>query len=363
MVILYGLVLIVLSIYSYSLIDLNLTMFNHPLWEQFREKIITLGYFHRDISWIIYASLVALLFLFHFYFVSRYKKQNGFTLALIIGGILLLAYPFLSHDFFNYIFDARIVTHYHRSPYELFAGFFYDDPWIRFMHWTGRRYPYGPTFLPITLIPSFLGASKFLLNFIFFKMIFVFFYILAVFRLHKINNKWSLYFATQPLIIIEGLVVGHNDLMGVALAICGITYLIQKHKVRGYIFLLLSGGIKYITLPFLLYSNKNSKINYAIFIIIIFMLLFVGRGSEIQPWYFLAFFALVPFYESILPKINLFFAGLLFSYYPFIRLGGWDSREKILLKHEIIYVFLFVNVLLIAGEYFYRRLKSQFIIK
>jgi len=36
---------------------------------------------------------------------------------------------------------------------------------------------------------------------------------------------------------------------------------------------------------------------------------------------------------------------LLFSYYPYIRLGGWDSLEKLSLKHIIILVFFFINII------------------
>ena len=351
MILLYGLILLILLIYSYSLIDLNLTLINHPLWQNFRASIIQLGYYHRDWSWLVYAGLVILLFFFHLYFLKYHSKHNGLKVGLIVAVVLVGAYPLITHDLFNYIFDARIVTFYHKNPYELFAGFFYNDPWLRFMHWTGRRYPYGPIFLPLTLIPSFLGGTKFLLNFIFFKTFFVSFYLWAVYRLKKINNRWSLYFATQPLIIIEGLVASHNDLIGVSLAVIGVTYLIEnRHRWLGYLFLIFSVGIKYITLPYLLFSRSNNKVIYVILLFVIGILIFINQGSEIQPWYFLALLALIPLYDNVLPKLNLFFAGLLFSYYPYIRLGGWDATWKVSLKHEIILVFALINVVYIIGS-------------
>ena len=117
MLIIYYLLLLALSIYSYSLIDLNLTMINHPLWNWFRSQIINIGYFKRELSWWIYFTIICLLFVFYFLIIKQSKKISPVRLAIIIGGILLFSYPFLSHDFFNYMFDAKILTFYGKNPY------------------------------------------------------------------------------------------------------------------------------------------------------------------------------------------------------------------------------------------------------
>ena len=67
--------------------------------------------------------------------------------------------------------------------------------------------------------------------------------------------------------------------------------------------------------------------------------------SEIQPWYYLSVFAFLPFFEEFIGKLNIFWAGLLFSYYPYIYLGGWDKPEKVVLKHNIIIAFAVLNAL------------------
>ena len=45
------------------------------------------------------------------------------------------------------------------------------------------------------------------------------------------------------------------------------------------------------------------------------------------------------------------------SYYPYIRLGGWDTEDKVVLKEQIILVFTIMNVLyfvyVIVKERFY----------
>lgn len=343
MIIIYTFFLIVLAIYSYVLVDPNFTLFNSTLWTTFRNTVVYFGYYQRYWSWIVYLALIIILFGFYLYFLKRVKKYNPFKLAMLIGGILLFSYPFLSHDFFNYLFDAKIVTLYFKNPYFYKALDFPADPWLRFMHWTHRPYPYGPIFLLITLIPSFLSFGKLVLSFFLFKITWFMFYILSVYLLNKLNKKWAMIFATHPLIIIEGLVNSHNDLIAVSLAIIGIFYLYKKKNLISKLILLFSGGIKYITLPLLFVSRKNKKVNVYIFLSLSFILLYLSLTTEIQPWYFLAVFAFLPFFENIVSQLNIFFVGLLLSYYPYVKLGGWDSVEKLQLKHIIIIIFLMIN--------------------
>src|SRR3989344_4490528 len=99
MIFIFGILLIGLSVYSYSLIDPNITFFQMRWWEIFREKLVYFGYYQRDTSWITYLIIVVLLFIFHYFFVKNYRHFNSVKLALITGVILLVSYPLLSHDF------------------------------------------------------------------------------------------------------------------------------------------------------------------------------------------------------------------------------------------------------------------------
>jgi hypothetical protein len=355
--ILYALVLFVLLIYSYCLIDPNITFMSHPWWVMFRDQVVYIGYHQRPLSWQIYLGLVLILFLFHFYFVKKYQKMHIGQIALLVGGILLLAYPFLSHDFFNYMFDAKIATFYHQNPYLKKALDFPQDDWIRFMHWTHRAYPYGPSFLLITLIPSFLSMGKFTFGFVLFKAMFVSFYLLAVYVLQKLHKKWAIIFATHPLIIFEGLVSSHNDLIAVSLGLIGIYFLFTKKQLWGRVFLLVSGGIKYVTMPAVILTKKNYFINTIVGLSILALVGYVSSKLEIQPWYFLVFFMFLPYYEGLISKLTIFFAGLLFSYYPYIYLGGWDSVEKLTLKHNIMWTFAIANAVYLC--YFFWRSHRQ----
>ena len=339
---LYSVVVFLFSIYSYSLVDLNLTLFNSKWWDVFRNFIIQIGYFNRGLSTTIFFSGIVILFLL--YFLTKKIKPDPVKLALVIGLVSLIAYPFLSHDFFNYMFYGKIVTFYGKNPYLFRALDFPNDHWIRFMHWTHNTYPYGPTFLPITLIPSFLSTGKFILSLFFFKLTFTSFYIAAVWAVSKIDKNKALIIATHPLIIIEGLITPHNDLIAMSLGLIGI-YLVFNKSLWSRVLFIISGLIKYTTLPILLISKKNKWLNILAFVGILFLLAYLTFFGEIQPWYFLNLFIFVPIFPKLFNKIDIFLLGLLCSYYPYIMLGGWDKPEKTIMKHQIITYFFIANLL------------------
>lgn len=338
-------IVLALTIYSYALLDPNLTFINHPLWTYMRNLLVNFGYYKRDISVFIFLVIVSLLFIIHYLILNNYKKIKLINIILPVFFLSIISYPFLSRDFFNYLFDAKIVTYYQQNPYLYKALDFPADPWLRFMHWTHRTYPYGPTFLLITLIPSFLAFGKFILNFILFKLMFFIFYAIAVFLLNRMNKKWAVIFATHPLVLVEGLVNAHNDLIAVSTGIIGIYFLFKNSRYLSRIFLLVSGGIKYMTLPLVLLTQKYRKINLLVFLGIITVLIYLALKSEIQPWYFLALFVFLPFYEKLIQNLNIFFAGLLFSYYPYVRFGDWGMKGNVELKHQIIIAFLIINII------------------
>lgn len=356
-------ILFALTIYSYFLIDPNITFFQHPWWVVFRDWAVYLGYYRRDVSWMVYLALIILLFVFHFIALKKYKEFPILKYAVVVCTILLVSYPFLSHDFFNYMFDARILTHYGKNPYLFKALDFPGDQWTRFMHWTHRTYPYGPTFLPITLIPSIFGFGKFSLTFFLYKAVWMGMYMISVFLLHKMSKRSAVFFATHPYIIIEGLVNGHNDLIGVALALIGIWYVFKNDKIPAFIVFIFSICIKYITAPVLLIDFMHSrKLMRFVFVLQIVFILALVYKMGIQQWYFLSLFIFIPFVPRLMDKLFIFFAGLLFSYYPYIRLGGWDSAGKVDLKNQIILAFSMVQaVFLFAYYFFHRKLHRKFL--
>ncbi len=362
MFIAYAFFSLLMTVYSYVLVDLNFTLFNSPWWESFRSYVIQIGYYQRNLSAIIYSFFVLIFFGLYFWAIKREKKINVMHLALLIGSIFLFSYPLLSHDFFNYLFDAKIVTFYHQNPYLHAALNFPNDPWLRFMHWTHRTYPYGPVFLLITLVPSFLSFGKLLFSFFLFKATWIIFYLFAVYFLEKLNRRWALIFATHPLVLIEGLINSHNDFIGISLIFIGYCLLVNQKKLWGRVVLVLSAGIKYMTTPFILISQrKKSAINLLALGLTLLILIYFSFFQEIQPWYFLVLLGFIPLYEKLVQRLWIFFAGLLFSYYPYLANGEWSQSQNITLKHTIISTFFIACLLynVLFHDWIYKKIFSK----
>lgn len=347
-----------LSIYSYALVDPNFTLIDTPLWGVFREGMVYLGYYQRDISFLIYFSIISFLSVAAL-LIRKKEYQPTKEVVHLVGVAFLLSYPFLSHDFFNYIFDAKIFTFYHQNPYLMRPLDFPHDPILRFMHWTHRTYPYGPTFLPLTIIISFIGGGKFLITYALMKLLFIGAFIATFLRLYKQHKTVAMAFLTSPLIILEGLVNMHNDFLAVSFLLLswGVTAFVPKVGL-----VLLSGGIKYITLPFALSVVETKHRQYlldAIFILITGLLGYAIYLNGPHVWYLLNFVPFLIFFPALL-ALSIEYVALL-AYTPYILFGGWDSPVRVG-YHDTLFYVAFVAI--VASYVFLRsKRKAIFFIK
>ena len=340
----YGAVLISVFLYSFTQVDLNLTLSKISFWFAIQDFFQHIGYFQRPLSTLIYLILILLLFTIYYLLLSlvkknRLKEKQIWSLIILTAGVLLFSYPAFSYDVFNYIFDARIFTKYRLNPYHFKALDFPQDPWIRFMRWTHRIYPYGPAWLLISILVSFLGMGKLSINLFLFKLLSCLSYLGSVFLLKKIlevidSSKKLLgmtFFALNPLVIIETLVSAHHESLMIFLTLAFIYFLIKGKKLLSVICCLLSVGIKYVTVPLLPLLITRFKRKVAL-ILMIASLLFVLFKKEIQPWYFLW---VLPFIalniKNWLMLVSVFLSfGLLLRYAPFLYYGHWDYPVSIM---------------------------------
>lgn len=348
--VIYSFILFALAIYSYSQIDLNLTLSSNSIYQNFQNQLISLGYFNRPLSTYIYLFLLFLLLSSYFlllYLVKKNKlsKSNIFWLIVLSCGILLFSYPAFSHDLFNYVFDARIVTKYHLNPYFFKANDFSGDLWIRFMHWTHRTYPYGPVWLFITLPFSFLGGEKFVVTLVSFKLMFTVFHLGNIYLIYKILDKINpkgrllgiVFYAFNPLIIIESLLSPHNEVMMLFFLLASLYFIFSK---GGYwwitLNLLLSAGVKFITLfllpLFIFFKLYPKPINHLVKLWLIFFLLipvifWETYYREPYPWYFIILLGIGSLLiNNKLLQFMLFglSIGALLRYAPFLYFGDYS---------------------------------------
>ena len=160
----YILTVIGLFLYSFTQVDLGLTLSRWSV-EQVIEKFFQhIGYFNRPLSTSLYILILIFLFSFYLLFIllaqrKKITRRQVWFLLIGIAVILTFSYNAFSYDLFNYIFDAKIITYYHQNPYLHRALDYPGDPMLSFMHWTQRTYPYGPFWLVLTVPLSFLGFN------------------------------------------------------------------------------------------------------------------------------------------------------------------------------------------------------------
>lgn len=339
-----------LTIYSFSQVDLNLTLSSNHFYQIFQTKLTHLGYFNRPLSTQIYLVILCLLFLGYFGLIYQAKNSSStlskyIKLLLIVSAILFFSYPAFSHDIFNYIFDARILVEHGANPWTHTALDFDSDLWTRFMRWTHRTYPYGPLWLPISSFFYLLGFSKFVPTLLSFKLLSLLSYLLTIFSLdrlaikQKLNRKLVLVlFAFNPLVVVESLVSSHIDITMVALYISSLYLLINNQKSKSWVVFIASIGIKFVTgfsiIQFILYSQNRLKYQSFITHSLVFTYLatvFVITQREILPWYFILPFSL----SSLLINSKLTMAtmfslsiSLLLRYVPFIYIGEYSDQMK-----------------------------------
>lgn len=377
--VIYVIILLTFSIYSYSQIDLNLTLSANSIYQSFQKQLIQLGYFNRPLSTGIFFILIFLLFTFYFLFlrlVEQEKLTRSNILWLIIGSsmILFFAYPAFSHDIFNYMFDARIVTKYFSNPYFFSAQNFPSDLWVRFMHWTHRTYPYGPTWLLLTLPFSFIGFGKFVLTLFNFKLMFTAFHYGNIYLIYKILKKvfpkganlGLVFYALNPLILIESIVSPHNEVAMLFFLLLAIYQIfIKNNRLFAVMNLFLSAGIKFVTvilLPLFIFNNfifyssserqrvekfssRQARTIYIerwlklTFLLLIPPLLLQIYYREPYPWYFIILVgitALILYNHYLKFIISGITFGAMLRYIPYLYQG--DYSDQVRFQQNVLFI-------------------------
>ncbi len=347
----YLIIIVAFFFYSFTQVDLNLTLSQASWWKTVQNFFQHIGYFNRPLSSVLYVILVLFLFIFYILFIKLAQKnriniKNLWIIILVMTGILTFSYNAFSYDLFNYIFDTKIITFYHQNPYIHKALDYMGDPMLSFMRWTHRTYPYGPIWLILTTPLSFLGFNFFLPTFFLFKIFNSLYFLGTAYFISKILKRVSpslenlgvVLFALNPLVIIESLISSHNDTSMMFFAVLSVYLLIENKKLKSLLSLLFSIGIKFATVflipAYLYYLLKHKSENFSpdkflnfIFFVMFAPLILATIRTTFQPWYLLY---IIPF-ASLIPKKNYaisaniilaFFAVI--QYVPFLYRGDWN---------------------------------------
>lgn len=358
----YCLFLVSLMIYSYTQVDLNLTLSSWFPYQAIQKPLLQLGYFNRFLSGGIFLVLLVSFFIFYFLFIWLVKnkkideKQICFLIILQLI-ILLFSYPAFSHDIFNYIFDAKTVIFYERSPYQVKPIDYSTDPMLRFMHWTHRPSIYPPGWIGLTLIPYWLSFGKFIFQLYFFKLMMALFWLGSVYLIAKILNRINpqnkllgiVYYAFNPLIVIESLISAHSDVVMFFFVLLAFWLLMKKEKrltktILALVSFVISIEMKYISgilapvILLILYKKfRVKKVDWqSVFKISLLTMcggiFYVIYRIGFQPWYLLwviPFVALLTENRWAFWLTISFCLGSLLRYLPYLLTGNWGRLFKL----------------------------------
>jgi hypothetical protein len=330
--------IIALLLYSFTQIDLNLTVSSMTLVTRVVDAFRYVGYFARPMSTYLYAAIIVIMTIAYFWLIrvaqsGRMTSRVLFRMVIATALILVVSYPAFSYDFFNYLFTSRTVLLYHANPYAVvplsYSGV---DPYLNFMRWTHLTSAYTPVWIFVSLFPYLAGANFFITEVISFKAFLGLSYVVTAWGIWRVQQKdgekeavlSAAFFAFNPLVIIEALVSSHNDIAMMAVAI--LAMLLAHKKTLSFFLLSVSVSLKMMTfflIPSLLFS-WNKKLACAGMIVGLIMVSFT---REPLPWYMVW---VIPF-ASLIPKKNwLIYAvigaslGFLVRYMPYLYLGNWD---------------------------------------
>lgn len=320
-------------LFSFTQQDLNLT-FYHNIFSAFQH----FGYYYRPLNTFIFIVLSILLILVYFKLL-----KSGFSKFWLLIIPAIFSYPLFSFDIFNYLFNAKMVLIYQANPHIKTALDFAWDPMLRFMHNVTTPAPYAYGWTIFSLLPGLAWfTGKFTLVFWLMKLFIVCFWLLTLKVLRQLVTalfpkelwRWWL-FALNPLVLVETLINGHNDIVMVFFALQSYWLLMQSQKTRSIFLLVISASIKYVTillLPFYFLKSKLAKLDLPTVFAIILTLAMFTRPDQLHSWYLIWAFSFAVlsrhrFWISLFTALTL---GGLLRYAPYLYFGHWDPPVYLL---------------------------------
>lgn len=368
---------LIYAVWSFALTDPNLVFTSwHPFWafQQFMWQV------PKENITVIFVVLCSVMFGCSIWLSSLAEKlyfgfKKWLMIFLVVSAPLIFSNNALSHDVFNYIFNARMVVKYQMNPHVQVAQHFFYDPWIRFMHNIHTPAPYFYGWTALSIMPYVLGLEKFVLTWILFRLWSEFGLVLAfvaVIRLMKkrglIDLKLFVLMLFSPLLMIEIVSNSHNDAWMMWPAIASLFLVTRKSKdeklrlvtiVGSFALLAVSMSTKYATallLPVWVYlvfqkqfrpivahlkRHALEKVSLNIFDVaagLMFLPLLTDRAQQFHPWYLSWCLFFLPVMKNKFLRMCLLVLSVssLLRYVPWMWNGAFEYTPKILMNEKLV---------------------------
>jgi hypothetical protein len=339
---LYGIICILLVVFSYLFVDGNLA----------RTSFVGFYVANRPLAAAVYVALLAGLWAL--FFLARRKVTEGGLVRpwLILGLLLLFSYPAFSYDMFNYIATAKVTFLYRENPYLVMPIEITGEPMLAYTRAANKVALYGPTWIALTGIPYVVGLGNVWATIFSMKALVAVFYAGIAWLIYKVTKRWEdvWYFALNPLVLVEVLVSGHNDVVMMFLALSGLV-IAARHRIAGWVLWFASVWVKGATVvlaPVMFLRDPLSpqalRLSYGLMSIVF---LLSPLREEMYPWYALwlvPIAALMGRKERFLRGLTIALTfGLSFRHVPYIataEYGGTGPMTRTLVTVIPVAVFL-----------------------
>lgn len=254
-----------------------------------------LGYFFDRSQFYLLLFLYSICFFGFLYFVkSDVKSDNLFAVGLVIRLVLLFSTPFLSQDFYRFIWDGRLflsgINPYEYVPNSILNNIatFEDAAFLhqKMGNLSASNFSNYPPFNQfIFVVGAWISGKSIFLNILFFKMIIIladigiYHFGKKILKHFNSNPKAIFLYFLNPLVILE--LTGNLHFEGVMLffLILGFYFLIRENWILAAFCIAISISTKLLPLLilpiFFQYFTFKKVVAFYILIIAIFTLLFI----------------------------------------------------------------------------------------
>ena len=184
---------------------------------------------------------------------------------------------------------------YGENPYVVMPIEIPNEPYLAFTRAANKYALYGPVWILISFVPHFLGMDSIWQTIIAFKCINAIAYALFSYFIYKTTQSYKnvIFFALNPLVLIEALVSGHNDIFMMLLALVGFwlwTANPMRSKILGFLLIFLSwftkGATVILSPLFFVKRIPWEKTLLIAYCLMSFVFIVVAPlREELYPWY------------------------------------------------------------------------------
>ncbi len=188
------------------------------------ERPFDLEQLSRGRPWTAYVYAAGLAVLFGAFWIGLRLNRRAqiptrliLAFGLLFGFTLVWLYPVTATDLFQYVLRARVRVIYGANPMTVPASHFPDDPLLPFAgEWADSLSPYGPAWELLAEGGIWFGARDAVSGALAYKGVALISYLICTGLLAwgtQKNSQAILFFAWNPLVLLEGVGNGHNDLL------------------------------------------------------------------------------------------------------------------------------------------------------